>query len=217
MKLKQLHQTSAIFDMDGTLIDSMTMWANIGTGYVRSLGYELPQDVEDKMRVMSLLPACTLCAKELNMTQTPEELVTGMWNAVGNFYEHEVELKAGVLAYLDKLQAAGVDLYIATATDRPLVEKAVARTGIGAYFKGIITCAEAGKGKSDSKIFLDALEQVDGDLSSTVVYEDSLVAIETAKAAGFQVVGIYDVIAAMHQTQIQDLVDVYIQDFTELL
>lgn len=213
MKLKQ---TSAIFDMDGTLIDSMTMWATIGTGYVRSLGYDLPQEVEDKMRVMSLLPACTLCAQALNMTQTPQELVEGMWKAVGSFYQNEVELKPGVLAYLERLKARGIDLYIATATDRGLVDFALARTGIGQYFEGVITCAEVGKGKSDPAIFLEALSHLKGDVADTVVYEDSLVAIETAKKVGFPVVAIDDPVAHMHKDQILALADGYIHSFDEL-
>lgn len=212
-----MKQTSAIFDMDGTLVDSMYMWAHAGTGFFRDLGFNITQEVEDKMRVMSLYQTCEMCVQELGATQTADELLAGMWDKMGAFYRNEVELKPGVLAYLDKLQADGVDMYIATATDRPLVQLALDRTGIGHYFKGLITCAEAGKGKSDPKIFLDALSQLGGDIASAVVYEDSLVAIQAAKAAGFQVVGIYDVVAAMHQTEIQSLVDVYIQSFEELV
>lgn len=211
-----MNQKSAIFDMDGTLVDSMTMWASVGSGYLKSLGHQLTQEMEDRMRVMSLLETCQMCKDEFDLAETLEELVQGIFTRIRHFYQNEVEPRPGVVAYLDKLQAQGVEMYLATATDRPLLEAAMTHTGLSKYFKGYITCAEAGAGKDQPAIFEQALAKLQGDVETTVVYEDSVVAIRTAKAMGFQVVGIYDEVAHMHQEEIKALSDVYIQSFTEL-
>ena len=212
-----MNQKVAIFDMDGTLVDSMFIWSSMGTGYLRDLGYALTQEMEDKMRVMSLRETCQLCVDTFALSNTTEELMAGIYEKVRHFYEHDVTLKAGVDSYLQALEKQGVAMYVATATDLELAETAIKHVGIGHYFKGILTCAQAGRGKDYPAIFLQAMEAVNGHLESTVVYEDSLVAIRTAKKAGFQVVGIFDQAAHMHQTEIQSLADVYIQDFTDLL
>ena len=133
------------------------------------------------------------------------------------FYEKDVKCKAGVEKFLAILKMEGVSMYVATASDRPLVEKGLRTAGIDHYFKGIITCEEAGAGKGESpKIYEYAMKRLQGNKLNTVIFEDSWAAIRTAKNAGFRVAGIYDDSMADHWEEIKAMADYAYESFEEL-
>ncbi|MFR1948731.1 MAG: HAD-IA family hydrolase [Roseburia hominis] len=107
-------------------------------------------------------------------------------------YRDEVLPKPGVAAYLESLKKQGIPMAVATATNRPMVEAALARTGLASYFKQIFTCTEIGAGKERPDIYLAAAKALGTHPADTWVFEDALYAIKTAKAAGFYTVGFYD-------------------------
>lgn len=107
-------------------------------------------------------------------------------------------------------------MYVATATDRPLVEMALAHTGLRDYFRGIVTCAEAGAGKESPEVYERAMRRLRSGKKDTVVFEDALFAIRTAKAAGFRVAGVYDKVSQSDQEEIRRLSDYYIQSYEEM-
>ena len=108
-------------------------------------------------------------------------------------------------------------MYVATATDRPFVEAALKTAGIAHYFKGIITCAEAGADKGESaKIYEYAMKRMRGNKLDTVIFEDSWVAICTAKAAGFRVAGIYDHASRQRWEDIKAAADYAYESWEEL-
>ena len=136
---------------------------------------------------------------------------------VRTFYETEVQAKPGVKKFLSLLKMEGVWMYVATNTDRDLVEAALKRTGLEGYFRGIMTCAEVGAGKKDSpEIYERCLRRLRSTKKDTVIFEDALHTIETAKSAGFRVCGVYDPSAEADQAAIRDLSDYYIRSFEEM-
>ena len=109
-------------------------------------------------------------------------------------------------------------MYVATATDRPLAEAALRHAGIDHYFRGLITVAEVGVGKKESaEIYERAMTRLQSNKRDTVVFEDALHAIRTAKAAGFRVAGVYEATAEQDQPEIQRLCDYYIRSYEELV
>ena len=207
---------SAIFDMDGTLLDSMHIWNHLGADMLVSLGCTPRPDLDDRLKVLTLRQGAAYCKEAYGLAPSVEELVGLMESRVRDFYYHQVTAKPGVKTFLSLLKMEGVDMYVATATDRHLAEAGLRCAGIDGYFRGLITCQEAGKGKESPEIFERAMRRMGSNKLDTVVFEDALHAIRTAKAAGFRVCGVYDPSAQEDQPEIRALADLYIRSFQEL-
>ncbi len=202
----------ALFDLDGTLLDSMFIWDTIGADYLRSLGLEPRPDLRETLRNMSLYQAACYYQQEYHVPGTAEEIMAGVNRMIEHFYADEVQVKPDVPQFLERLKARGVRMCIATATARHLVEAALERTGIRPYFGALFTCTEVGHGKDEPHIFHAALDFLGTEPSRTLVLEDALYAIQTAKAAGYTVAGIFDP-SEPDQEAVKALSDYYIDDY----
>lgn len=208
---------AAVFDMDGTLLDSMHIWNQVGPKALRAAGFDPEPDLHEKLKVMTFQAGAQYCKDRYHMPQTVEEIVAMTLAPVEDFYFHQVQAKPGVPPFLSLLKMQGVEMYVATNTERRLAEAGLRHAGIAPYFKGLITCSEAGAGKAGSpEIFLRAMRRLRGNLQNTVIFEDALHAIRTAKAAGFRVCAVYDPSAEADQEEIRRLADTYIRSFEEL-
>lgn len=204
-----------IFDLDGTLLDSMSVWKNIGEKYLRTLDLTPTSDLQKKLKPLSLWQSAQLLREQYQLPYTNEEIMAQINAMIEDQYKNIVPLKPHVLDFLQRLATAGTKMCIATATDRYLVEAALERLGIAKYFDFITTCSEVGCGKDEAVIFHKALELLKTQLNETVVFEDALHAIKTAKAAGFTVVGIHDLSAKKDEQEIRSITDSYIYSFKE--
>ena len=208
---------SAIFDMDGTLLDSMPIWKDLGVNMLRDLGIEPAPEVNERLKVLSLREGVTYCRDRYHLTQTVDELIGRVIGRVEAFYSRDVRAKPGVEKFLSLLKMEGVWMYVATATDRPLAEKALRCAGLDGSFRGLITSPEVGVSKADSpEIYERAMRRLQSDKKNTVIFEDTLHAIVTAKAAGFRVAAVYDDSAAADQEEIRRISDYYIRSFEEM-
>ena len=208
---------SAIFDMDGTLLDSMHIWDDIGPNLLRAQGVEPEEGLHEKLKVLTLQESAQYCKDTYGLPQTVEELMDMTKDLVRHFYHNEVQAKPGVKKFLSLLKMEGVWMYVATNTSRHLVEVALKHAGIDGFFRGIITCAEAGAGKQESaEVYERAMRRLRSNKKDTVVFEDAVHAIRTAKAAGFRVCAIYDPSAEEDQEEIRQLSDYYIRSFEEM-
>ena len=207
---------SAIFDMDGTLLDSMSMWMGLGADMLRSQGIEPEPDLQAKLNVLGLRQGAEYCKRAYHMTQSVDQVVDLIEQRVDHFYRSEVQAKPGVQKFLSLLKMEGVWMYVATATDRHLAEAALKHAGIDGCFRGMITCTEAGRGKDSPEIYERALVRLRSNKKDTVIFEDALHAIRTAKDAGFRVCGVYDPSAEKDQAEIRRISDYYIRSFEEM-
>ena len=208
----------AIFDMDGTLLDSMPAWYDLTAGILREeMGLPPDEELEHTIRTGDLSRGSALLRSRYGVSCTPAEM-TAMGDArMDRFYREQVVPKPDVEKLLSILKMEGVWMYVATATNRPLAEAGLRRTGLDRYFRGILTCAEAGKGKEDPLIFEKCLTRLRCQKRDCVVFEDSLYAIRTAKAAGFRTAGVYDACSEGDQPEIRALADYYISSYGEWL
>ena len=204
----------AIFDFDGTLVDSMFIWDTIGEDYLRSLGKEPHEDLKETFMTLTLEEAAEYYLTHYGVTLSVKEIVDGVNTMVEGIYRTRVALKQGVADYLRLLKENGTRICIATVTDRYLVEETLDRLGILQYFSEIFTCAEVGYGKDKPIIYRKALEHLDTAKNETYVFEDSLFALKTAKADGFTTVGVYDR-HENRQDNLKNLADYYIVDFAD--
>ena len=202
----------AIFDFDGTLFDSMYIWDTIGETHLRSLGKEPQPSMREDVRALSLYQSACYFRKEYNLPLSAEEIMAGINQAIEHFYIHEVLPKPGVVEFLEQMKKAGILMCIATASDRYQIEAALHRCGMDHYFEAIFTCSEVGHGKDEPVIFRTAMERLGADRSTTVVFEDAIHAVQTAKKDGFAVVAVFDN-SEKRQAEIRNLSDCYIACF----
>ena len=203
----------AIFDMDGTLIDSMAMWRGLADRYVRSLGLEPKgEDVRTKNKKRTFQCMVEELREYYGIEKSQEQVTAEMQQVIADFYTNEVTVKAGVPAFLQALNDAGVRCCIATATDRNLAMIALKRCKLLPYFTTMFCCSEVGAGKNSPEIFRCALDYLGTAREETLVFEDAIYAVRTAKADGFQVAGVYDRFEK-EQEELQNLADYYLTDY----
>ena len=205
----------AIFDMDGVLLDSTYIWNGLGERYLRSHGVEPEENLGARLRVMRMADIAAYFRTEYKIPHTDEEIIRELHECVADEYLERAPMKPEVDKFLSLLKMNGVTMYVATATDRQLAETALRRTGLLPYFKGIMTCAEAGASKTSPKIYEKCLTRLRCDKAHCVVFEDSLHAIRTAKEAGFRVAAIYDDNSVKVQDEIQSLSDYWIWSYDD--
>ena len=207
----------AIFDMDGTVLDSMQAWVDAIGHILTRRGITPPADLREITRPMNGMLLVDYLQREFLPGITGREITDEVGAYMEDFYSNRAQAKAGVKNFLSLLKMEGVQCYLATATHRELVRRAIAHAGLEPYFKGIITSGEVGKNKIDSPdIYEWAMKRMGGTKADTVVFEDALFAIRTAKKAGFRVAGVYDPDSEADQEEIRALSDYYITSFEEL-
>lgn len=206
----------AIFDMDGTLLDSMHFWNEVGTDYLKEQGITPPVGLFERLKCMSLRQAAEYFRSEFGVRESAEEVMCKMNRIVEKRYFEESSAKPYVEEYLEQLQKQGVRMCVATATDAYLAEAALYRTGLNRFFSFVITCGQVGRGKDDPLIFEEALCRLGTRKRKTVVFEDSLFAIRTAKRAGFSVIALYDDASRWDKIKIQRIADAYYESFAPL-
>ncbi len=182
----------AIFDLDGTLIDSMHIWDDIDERYLVSKGKKPGKDIKDKLKTMSLMQAAEFFRENFNITDLPEKIIEDITGMVAQFYKSEVRTKPGAYEFLQLLSSKGVRMCIATATDIRLAVAALRRNNIEHFFEKIFTCGEVGCGKDFPEIYNRALEFLGTDINKTLVFEDAAHAAQTAHCAGFKVCAVFD-------------------------
>ena len=191
MKIK-----AAIFDMDGTLIDSLMIWGviweKLGEKFLGDSSF-LPSDEDDKkVRTLTLKDAMALIHEHYHLGESGDAVWNEASRIIGDFYKSDVKLKEGAKEFLEYCKNSGVKMCIASATAPDLIELAMKHCDIGKYFSKIFSCSLIGKGKEEPDVFLMAAAYFGEEKSETWVFEDSLVAIETAVKIGMPTVGIYD-------------------------
>ncbi|HML38677.1 MAG TPA: HAD family phosphatase [Bacillota bacterium] len=201
----------AIFDLDGTVLDSMKVWEDAPELYLESLGIKAEPGLGKTLFPMSMAEGAEFLKEHYCPDKDADAIIKGVNRIVRDFYFEQVRLKEGVGQFLKDLKQAGIKITAATTSDREFVEKALERLDILDCFDRIFTCTEIGAGKSQPDIFLAAAEYMETVPGSTWVFEDSLYAIKTAKKAGFRTVGVYDESAGEDQEEIRSLADIYLE------
>lgn len=205
----------AVFDADGTLIDSMYMWRSLGLEYLKKFGIHEDDSLNDRLFALSFEQGCEYLSRHYDLNQTSEKIRSGILNMIRDFYIHDVKLKEGVREFLDALKAERIPMVIATSGDKDLLTSALKRLNVYEYFDAIFTCTELQTSKHDPKIFMACSEFLKLEPVCIAVFEDALHAVITAKNAGFIVYGVYDKSSIKDREKIVELADYYIDDFTK--
>lgn len=211
-----MNKKYCIFDMDGTLVDSMGCWHQLSREYLASLG--ITEDVTallEEIKTMTVEESAALFIQRFHLSGTPEDVMRGMNDMMARHYRTDVPAKPGVDAYLRLLRQRGATLCTASATSEPLVRDCLRHLELEPYFSFLMSCEEVGSGKSRPDVFLEAARRMGASPEETAVFEDSAFAAQTAKDAGFYTVGVYDHEGAAEWPEVQRVCDETIRDWQD--
>ena len=203
----------AIFDMDGTLIDSMIFWKNLAAEYLSSKGVQqIPADILERIKPMTMSESAALFRQEFGLTSDPEAEMNAMMD---EHYRNDIPLKQGVKEYLQLLHKRGVRMCVASATAEHLMESCLSRLGVRDCFEFLLSCETVGAGKRSPLVYHASAKRLGATPQEIAVYEDALYAVQTAKEAGYYVVGVYDDSAAKNWLSIKKLADEIVLNWEE--
>lgn len=207
--------SGAILDFDGTLFDSMHVWNSAGERYLSSKGRAPAPGLKERLKRLSLFQSACCLKEDYELADSPQEIMAEINALVEAEYLLTVQPKAGVADFLDGLRQRGVRLLIATATERYQVEAALERCQLSQFFQDILTCTQLGTSKTEPLIFQEGARRLDCEAAEALVVEDALHAVQTAVAAGFPTLAVYDAFEPQ-QEKLQELADLYLHSYNDL-
>lgn len=205
-----------IFDIDGVLLDSMIIWTDLGERYLKSIGKEPEEGLTEKLFSMSMEQGAEYLKDKYNIDESVPEILDDINNISKIFYYNEVEAKPGVKELLEDFSSRGIKMVAATSSPRGHVERALTRVGLLEFIDRIFTNGEVGVSKHEPDIYNLAAEHMGTAPSETLVFEDSLYALKTAKSAGYVTVGIYDARGEKDQAGLKENAELYLKGYDDL-
>ena len=204
-----MDKSFAIFDMDGTLVDSMACWDQTAVEYLHSQGVaNVPQELLERTAPLPMMETLSIFIREFSLTDTPAQAAERLRAVMAEHYRRDIGLKRGVRAYLERLRARGVAMCVASATPEPLMEACLTRLGVREHFQFVISCESVGAGKDKPDVYHAAAKRLGAaSPEQAAVYEDAIVAARTAKGAGYYLVGVYDDSGADRWPELKALAD----------
>lgn len=204
----------AIFDLDGTLIDSMHVWEKIDRDFLCRRGIPVPEDYVRAISALSFPETARYTIARFGLPETPESLMDEWCEMAAEEYGMRVALKAGAGAYLARLKAAGVRLATATSLSPALALPVLRNNGVLDRFDALCTTDEVPRGKDFPDIFLLAARKLGLPPDACVVFEDILPAVRSAKSAGMRVYAVEDGASAHDRNELRAIADGYLTDFS---
>ena len=181
-----------IFDMDGTLLDSMEFWQNLGRQYLESKGKTPENNLEKIIESMTLKESASYFKTKYNLEEDVETIIKQVLDFIEDKYLNEIPLKKGVKEFLIKAHSEGYKMCILTTSEKSQAIGALKRTGVLDLFDAVYTDRDFDLSKKNPQIYIKTCEKMGESPSDTVVFEDALYAVESAKKAKCTVIGVYD-------------------------
>lgn len=206
-----------LFDMDGTLIDSMGVWKEIDIEYLHRYGYELPDDLQKCLEGLCFHDTAVYMKKRFNIPDDVET-IKETWNEMALYkYTHSVKVKEGVLELLKFAKENGMKLAIATSNSRLLTTALLKEKKLEEYFDYVLTGCDSLKSKPDPEIYLTVAEKLNVNPQNCLVFEDVVAGIMAGKNANMKVVGVDDSYSKYCESEKRKLSDYYINSYKELV
>ena len=207
---------NAIFDMDGTIIDSMPRWNTVLEDYFKSLGIFFDEDYKRKLIGLSMDDIINNVNHDFGLKENPKDSYNNILGMMLEGYLNDFDLKPGVIDCLEKLKANDIKMAVATATPEHIAMEALKSKDLIKYFEFVQTCDNIGHLKSEPLFWKKAALRLDGDISGTVVFEDALYCIKTVHGLDGNIIGIADETSSHDEELIKSLTNQFIKSYDEL-
>lgn len=208
---------AAIFDLDGTLVDSMWMWKNIDIEYLKMKNREFPQNLQKCIEGMSFYETAVYFKEHFKLDDSLDEIMQ-CWNDMAfEKYSKEVPLKKGCKEFLTYLHENGYKLGVATSNSRRLAEESLKSRGVFELFDAILTGDECGKGKPEPDVYINTACELNADPSRCIVFEDLPAGITAGIRAGMKTVAVKDEYSDLSWEQKIELANYHITDYEDIL
>ncbi len=208
---------SVIFDLDGTLVDSMWLWHDIDVEFLEKRGLALPETYQRDIEGMSFTETAVYTKGLFQLSESVEEL-KAIWNRMAiEKYTYEVAFKPGAEEFLKYCRKQGITVGIATSNSRDLVEAVAGSLHFQDYIQEIVTACEVSRGKPAPDVYLEAASRLKAQPERCLVFEDVPMGILAGKNAGMRVCAVEDEFSLTQQAEKKKLADYYILDYYEVL
>ena len=208
---------AVLFDLDGTLVDSMWMWKDIDMEYLGKYGITLPPELQEYIEGMSFSEVSAYFKEAFGIKESLEE-IKSEWVPMAKYkYTHEVPLKPGALRFLKHLKEQGIPMGIATSNSRDLLDAVLESLEISPYFDCCMTSCEAGAGKPAPDIYLKVAKILKTEPKDCLIFEDTPAGILAGNRAGIPVCAMADENSAGRKDQILQMADYYAETFDQVL
>lgn len=209
--------TGAIFDVDGTILDSMQVWYKVTSDFFKMRGLILTDEKAASYKEMTLDESLPQINNEFNLGMTTEEILEEFRKLIIHEYAFNIQLKPEVDKYLKKLHDSGVKIAVATSGYEGMCKSSFERLGILQYIDAYAFSSEVGVNKGNPDVYFLAAERIGVKPENCTVYEDIVLGIETANKAGFRTCAIYDDTNSYETQRLKQVSDRYITGWKELL
>lgn len=208
---------AVIFDLDGTLVDSLEIWNQIDSEFFRMHGMEVPSDYQDWIAHMNFMEMANFTHNAYGFKESPEE-IADIWTRMSvDHYSHTIKAKPYAKEFVKKLYDLGYPIGLVTTNKKELYEACLKNNGMWDYFSSALDVNDLNSSKKDPTCYLMMAKSLHADVSSTLVFEDILMAVRTCKTAGFRTVAVQDEADMKDKDAICSLADFYLEDYRDLL
>ncbi|NLK93732.1 MAG: HAD family phosphatase [Clostridiales bacterium] len=202
-----MSKKNIIFDMDGTILDSMGFWIDLGREYLMSIGVEPPKDLENIIYDMTLDESAYYFHNKLGVNKTPKVILNEILDLINYKYKNELKGKDNIVDLIEAEYNLGSEMCILTTSDYECAVNAMKRLNIFHCFKKIITSEILNMSKRTPEIYIKTCSIMGFKPEETIVYEDALYAIKSAKEAGCYVIGVKDKSSYKDLDEIEKIAD----------
>lgn len=211
---------AVLFDLDGTLVDSMGIWKEVDEEFLTGRGIQIPENLEEFQREIEGMGFTETAAFFKERFALPDSLETikSIWVSMAeDKYCHEISLKKGVREFLVYLKENHIPAAICSSNSRELIKLVLDAHSIGEYFSAVTTCCEVPQGKPSPDVYLKAASSLSKNPEECLVFEDVPMGILAGKNAGMKVCAVEDDFSAAQAGRKRQLADYYIHDYRQIL
>ena len=211
--LDQKNIKGAIFDLDGTLVDSMGVWHRIDDEFLGRRGFPADETYKQAVKTMKYETAAHYTIKRYGLSETPEE-VMAEWDSMAlHEYRYNIKCKPGAAEFLQNLKQRGIKIALATVSHRALLEAVLKGNGIFELFDALTDVTQVNRGKEEPDLYLFAAAQLGLEPQECMVFEDVLLGIDSAKRGGFYTCGVKDHSSKTEEQEIRRRADRFLDNF----